>query len=741
MVLSILLATVAAPGLLGSQEAIRQSQSKEKREEHRARRCNLIATCVKSSNRSREINGRQVVLRNGKLWIDTGSEDGSPLGHPYAGYYLPYPDTKYEGLVTTITDVAPIMNWIYVDKETCEVKYGVRADAQPNLTGPFDCTRQDRRLTFDGWEGWCAVEQAPGLWALYFDLDDDGLKSKLGPGTRVLEIELTRKEKRFQKEADARQQDQTTKRSVDTKEDAPVDQPLGPETLVTNPGVMDQTKSEENAAQNPRFRPMRIPKSIFENPPPMIESLVFRPASPPPAYTPAAREEPVKAEAAEPGVAESGAVKPVTAENKEPDVVPTKKQQPLEIPKPDNVQRLDPSPSRSGNIQSKPDNVDRTTPIKRDSPSPEFLLPSNEKRTPPRLNRNSGSRALAQALKFEALAAAQKPQEATRTSSRQRGSRANSNTSSTYSNEDEARLAMASIQRQPSPTPAPLALAVSKAKQARALVTRNQAPAVTKTVSDPSIQPPLVKEAVPDPSVQRPVTPPRQLEQPLPEDPAVSGPGRVPPSSQRLRISRPSPSPRASAPRPTSRSGRMSPVKSEQRERSGSIQSSFRPPSRPPSSRSTGRRSPVERERSGSIQSSSRQPPRPPSSRSSGRRSPVEREQRERSGSIQSSSSRIPSRPPSSGSGRQPLTRTMTSGRPNQGMSSRIGGGFAGRDRTAPSPGRQFGPPATGQNRSRSGTDARKTTSALFRQIDELVSLENEGSASGDAEGKDMKKS
>lgn len=83
----------------------------------------------------------------------------------------------------------------------------------------------------------------------------------------------------------------------------------------------------------------------------------------------------------------------------------------------------------------------------------------------------------------------------------------------------------------------------------------------------------------------------------------------------------------------------------------------------------------------------------------------------------------------------------MTSGRPNQGMSSRIGGGFAGRDRTAPSPGRQFGPPATGQNRSRSGTDARKTTSALFRQIDELVSLENEGSASGDAEGKDMKKS
>lgn len=48
MVLSILIATIIAPGLLGSQEDIRQSQSKEKREEHRARRCNLIATCVRS---------------------------------------------------------------------------------------------------------------------------------------------------------------------------------------------------------------------------------------------------------------------------------------------------------------------------------------------------------------------------------------------------------------------------------------------------------------------------------------------------------------------------------------------------------------------------------------------------------------------------------------------------------------------------------------------------------------------
>ncbi|KAK5627375.1 hypothetical protein RRF57_003090 [Xylaria bambusicola] len=120
-------------------------------------------------------------------------------GYPFSGYYLPYPDTKYEGLVSTISDDPPVLNWIYVDKETYEVKYGLRTDAQPHLTGPFDCTRQDRRMTFEGWEGFVAVEDYPGMWALYFDRDDDGLATKVPMGTRVLEVELTRREKKERK--------------------------------------------------------------------------------------------------------------------------------------------------------------------------------------------------------------------------------------------------------------------------------------------------------------------------------------------------------------------------------------------------------------------------------------------------------------------------------------------------------------------------------------------------------------
>jgi hypothetical protein len=84
------------------------------------------------------------------------------------------------------------MNWIYVDRDTYEVKFGTRGYAEANYTGPFDCTRQDRRLTFGGWEGFLAVREGI-FWALYFDVEQNKLKSKKIPeGTPILEIQLRR---------------------------------------------------------------------------------------------------------------------------------------------------------------------------------------------------------------------------------------------------------------------------------------------------------------------------------------------------------------------------------------------------------------------------------------------------------------------------------------------------------------------------------------------------------------------
>jgi hypothetical protein len=153
---------------------------------------------------------RRLLYSHHQLYVDSITDDESSCGHPFAGYYLPYPDEAFEGLVSTITEQEPILNWIYVDQQTFEVKYGIRADAQPHLHGPWDCTRQDRRLTFEGWEGFCAVEDSLGAWAVYFDRDDNGLRGKVPAGTPVLEIELRRVEKTWKKDPEARQQEQGT---------------------------------------------------------------------------------------------------------------------------------------------------------------------------------------------------------------------------------------------------------------------------------------------------------------------------------------------------------------------------------------------------------------------------------------------------------------------------------------------------------------------------------------------------
>ena len=51
----------------------------------------------------------------------------------------------------------------------------------------------EKRLMFDGWEGFVVVKVRRGEWALYFDKDDDGLKGKVGDHA-VVEVELVRGE-------------------------------------------------------------------------------------------------------------------------------------------------------------------------------------------------------------------------------------------------------------------------------------------------------------------------------------------------------------------------------------------------------------------------------------------------------------------------------------------------------------------------------------------------------------------
>ncbi|GAB7346845.1 hypothetical protein MBLNU459_g1931t1 [Dothideomycetes sp. NU459] len=235
MVLGIITAIAAAPAIIGTTEAVRQGQRQNAREEHRGRKSNLTVTLPVRNSYSSRFDGALVVLKDNKLWIDTEhSRLGMVQGHPFTGYYLPYPDTeevwrkagfKGEGLVTTISVDPPFLNWVYVDRITHEIKYGVRAEAQPQIVGPWDCTPVDKRLTLEGWEGFIAVEEEDGsdLWALYFDREDDGLRSKdrIGvKGKRMLAVEIWRKELRKNKDAsDAERFDRIRKQAEKDKQE------------------------------------------------------------------------------------------------------------------------------------------------------------------------------------------------------------------------------------------------------------------------------------------------------------------------------------------------------------------------------------------------------------------------------------------------------------------------------------------------------------------------------------------
>jgi hypothetical protein len=139
----------------------------------------------------------RIVLRGGNLFVQLASYGGEP-NHPFSGYYLPYPDSNFEGLVSTILLEPPQLNWIYLDTNTFHIRHGLRVEAEKGNTGPWGarlCADGEIRFLLHRWEGFIAVEtEEVGLWSLCFDRYDDGLRGKVEAGRRTVELELVRED-------------------------------------------------------------------------------------------------------------------------------------------------------------------------------------------------------------------------------------------------------------------------------------------------------------------------------------------------------------------------------------------------------------------------------------------------------------------------------------------------------------------------------------------------------------------
>ncbi|KAF2150227.1 hypothetical protein K461DRAFT_281463 [Myriangium duriaei CBS 260.36] len=179
-----------------------QKVNEENANESRQLKFHIDVSCDSASAKLRsQLHGGMVVLHSDRLWIeprDKATNQPASGRHPFTGFYLPYPDEDRpmtRGMVSTISRDPPMLNWIYAEKEELCFKYANRTGSIQHHVGDWDWTEEfgpESCITFDGWEGFVAVEEEGGKWGLYFDYYDDGLAERK-KGRKVVEVTLYRR--------------------------------------------------------------------------------------------------------------------------------------------------------------------------------------------------------------------------------------------------------------------------------------------------------------------------------------------------------------------------------------------------------------------------------------------------------------------------------------------------------------------------------------------------------------------
>lgn len=92
-------------------------------------------------------------------------------------------------MVSTIMDDPPMLNWIFVDKQTLQCRYGNRTDSMGNLIGPWGWSEDEKFLTLEDWQGFVAVKEGDD-WVLYYDSHGDW--SGLPEDCEIIDVDLRR---------------------------------------------------------------------------------------------------------------------------------------------------------------------------------------------------------------------------------------------------------------------------------------------------------------------------------------------------------------------------------------------------------------------------------------------------------------------------------------------------------------------------------------------------------------------
>jgi hypothetical protein len=213
---------IAIPVVTGVAQGVehQKKQNEEAANESRMWKFNCLVSCDADDEIAHEeLNNAILVVRHEKIWVVPRNADNKPVPpvkgtspdlHAFAGFYIQYPDESRfppeRGLVSTISDDPPMLNWVYCDKKTYELRYNNRTGSMEHHVGVWDWSEDETRLTFDGWEGFIAIDEWDGededpttpwgkeglRWAIYFDKDDNGLEGR-HKGRDKFEVAFTRR--------------------------------------------------------------------------------------------------------------------------------------------------------------------------------------------------------------------------------------------------------------------------------------------------------------------------------------------------------------------------------------------------------------------------------------------------------------------------------------------------------------------------------------------------------------------
>ena len=195
-----LLAITSIPLVTGVAEGISAQRNREEQivDEERMAKFYIDVYCDANSSKTKNIHGKRLVLRDDRVFIDEIDPSArTKESYTARAFFIQYPDGERvpleRGIVSHVRDDPPLLNWLYVDKETMELRYGNKSVSIDHHVGDWDWTEDDRSgLIFEGEECFTAIETEDGSWQVYCDMKEDGLQGYVEKGVRKLQISLER---------------------------------------------------------------------------------------------------------------------------------------------------------------------------------------------------------------------------------------------------------------------------------------------------------------------------------------------------------------------------------------------------------------------------------------------------------------------------------------------------------------------------------------------------------------------